>query len=62
MRRTLVKQRPGFALADKQTCVAETTMGGVGELDEPLWVSQISDDRTQAKCVTSRFSNYLIER
>jgi hypothetical protein len=60
VRRKLVKQWSSYALADRQNCVAETTMGGLASYTNLLGCLQSA---TQArKMFNGQNRNYQIER
>jgi hypothetical protein len=60
LRRKLVKQWSGFALADKQNCIAETTMGGLASYTDLFGCLQSAT--TARKMFNKPNGKYQIER
>jgi hypothetical protein len=60
VRRKLAKEWPSYALADRQNCVAETTMGGLASYTNLFGCLQSATEAR--KMFNGRNRNYLIER
>jgi hypothetical protein len=60
LRRKLVRQWSRYAMADRQNCVAETTMGGLASYTNLLGCLQSATEAR--KMFPGRNRNYQIER